>query len=164
MVGTGSDAPWTDEFASMNDWGLPERWGTLQFPDVNGDGAEDVCTRHEYYIYCARSNKASGFESASPWSEAFGDSEGFAEVQFWSTLQFPDIDADGNSDICMRSSTGIQCATSTKSDLGAALLERRAGVDDRDRKGRLAPAFLEHSLHQVQCLTRYVMPAKAGIQ
>lgn len=95
-----SDAEWSDE----------NRWVTLAFADVNGDGAPDICGRHATGIMCAI-NAGSEFAPETLWTSEFGDSEGWhADPALYSTIRFVDLNGDGYADVCGRYGDGIRCA------------------------------------------------------
>ena len=117
-TGTGfgsafSGPAWSDAAG----WSTPSRYRTISFPDINGDGKADVCARSSDGVHCALST-GSGFgpDIAGPgWSDA----SGFSAAAYASTIQFPDVDGDGNADVCARAAAGITCALSTGSGFGA---------------------------------------------
>ena len=55
----------------------PSFWGTIRFPDVNGDGTADVCGRGGIGIVCGVSN---GTSFSSPKQSSSGLS-GLGEIQ-----------------------------------------------------------------------------------
>jgi hypothetical protein len=110
---TGDGGTWT---ASQS------HWGTILFPDLNGDGRADVCGRSSDGLLCALSTGTT-FSGASSWSSAFNDAAGFAgDSTRWGTIQFIDLDGDGRSDVCGRTSAGVICARSTGSAFRTATL------------------------------------------
>lgn len=102
---------WTGEFGAF--WSGDEAyWGTIQYPDVNGDGKADVCGRGYGGIICGLSNGTS-FSTPTVWSAAFSDINGWAShPSYWKTIQFPDLNNDGMADVCGRGIGGIYCALS----------------------------------------------------
>ena len=107
---TGS-ATWNTSFSDANGWASPEYYSTIQFPDVNGDGKADVCGRGRAGVYCAISNGSNAFTGVQLWA-AFPDSSGWNQVQYYSTISFPDLNNDGKADVCGRGSAGFYCGLS----------------------------------------------------
>ena len=100
---------WSDD----GGWDQPKYYTTIQFADVNGDGKADLCGRSSAGIVCAISDGA-GFttEIAGP---GWGDADGWDQVQYYSTIQFGDINGDGKADVCARGAAGIGCSLSNGS-------------------------------------------------
>ena len=98
-------------------WKRPEYYATIQLADVNGDGKSDVCARGPAGITCATS---SGTSFATPFAgPAWSDAAGWNVANQYRTIRFADIDGDGKSDVCGRSSDGMHCALSTGTGFGA---------------------------------------------
>jgi MYXO-CTERM domain-containing protein len=98
-------------------WNTPNRYRTIRFPDIDGDGEADVCGRSSDGIHCSLST-GTGFgpDIAGPgWSDATG----WSVAAYASTIQFPDVNGDGKADVCARGAAGITCALSTGSGFGA---------------------------------------------
>ncbi len=108
---------WESNFSDANGWHLdPSYWGTIQFPDINGDGMDDVCGRAVSGMYCSISNGAAhvGF---SNWQPALGDAGGWnADPSYWATIQFPEVSGDGMADVCGRAASGIYCGPAALDD------------------------------------------------
>lgn len=103
---------WTSSFSTPTGWASsPSYWQTISFPDVNGDGLDDVCGRGGAGVYCALS-LSTHFETLYKYTSEFGNAAGWTQESRFSTLQFPDIDGDGSADICGRDAAGIRCAVS----------------------------------------------------
>jgi hypothetical protein len=128
----GSATVWESSFSDANGWnGSASRFGTIQLPDLDGDGRADICGRNEGGVYCARSNGTNGFGAASLWANAFSDANGWAERQArWGTIQFPDVNGDGRADICGRGSDGVSCAISSGTTFGSVTVWASAYGDD----------------------------------
>ncbi len=128
---------WDGVFKSP-EWTAQENWGTIQFPDLNGDGMADLCGRDSTGVICALST-GEAFEVAAPWTTAFNDGTGWSGSDSWGTIQFPDINADGMSDICGRSEFGIWCAISNGIDGFSDLEHWQTAFNNAD--GWLAPEY-----------------------
>jgi hypothetical protein len=88
-------------------------WGTIQFPDVNGDGKADICARGAGGVGCGLSNGTSAFSATTTWAAQFSDAAGLStSPTLWGTIQFPDLNGDGKADICARTTSGIDCGLS----------------------------------------------------
>jgi RHS repeat-associated protein len=85
---------------------------TLQFADVTGDGRQDACIRMDYGVQCYPSN-GGRFEYVASWDTGVFSNALSNGADNWRTLQFPDVNADGRADVCMRRDTGLQCLLST---------------------------------------------------
>ena len=126
-VSTGSSfsAPsmWSTSFSNAHDWHTQEYyWGTIRLADVNGDGKADVCGRGSGGVSCAVSNGTS-FNAATDWTTDYSNAQGWgSHPSYWGTLEFPDVDGDGNADLCGRGAAGIFCSISTGSSFGTATL------------------------------------------
>ncbi|WP_437621653.1 hypothetical protein [Sorangium sp. So ce1151] len=113
--GTSFEAPssWTNDYSNANGWANAESfWGTIKYPDLNGDGKQDVCGRAAYGINCGLSNGAS-FDTPYIWSSNYSNANGWADAEFfWGTVEHPDLNGDGKQDVCGRAANGLVCALS----------------------------------------------------
>lgn len=79
--------------------------------DLNDDGRADVCGRAATGVRCALSSGAA-FGSQTLWSASFSDANSWnAGPHYYSTIGFPDLDADGGADLC--GGGGVSCAFSS---------------------------------------------------
>lgn len=92
-------------------WNLPQYYSTIRFPDINGDGRADVCARDNAGIVCYVSTGA-GFSTTQIRGPVWSDAAGWNSPEYYSTIQFPDVNGDGKADVCARSSSGISCSLS----------------------------------------------------
>jgi hypothetical protein len=120
-AGFGTVTTWSSHYSDQNGWAAgPEYYGTIQFPDVNGDGRDDVCGRDDNGIVCASSNGATAFNTATLVQPGFSDASFWNGAQhLWGTIQFPDVNGDGKADVCGRHSAGIDCAVWTGASFSA---------------------------------------------
>lgn len=118
FVGMG---PWSASFGDGDDWnGHPSLWSTIQFADINDDGADDICGRGYAGVYCARSRPLLfDFEPPTLWTSQFSD-QSWTLPQYYETLQLADINGDGNADICGRGIAGLYCGISVGNEFLAA--------------------------------------------
>jgi hypothetical protein len=114
---------WNTTFGDANGWHTgPQYYGTLAYPDVNGDGKADACGRSAAGVSCAVSNGAA-FVTYSLWGASFSDANGWnIGPQYYETLAYPDVNGDGKADVCGRGGAGVYCAISNgTSFVGSAL-------------------------------------------
>ncbi len=120
-VGFGGGSVWSDVYDNASGWNAgPEHWGTLRFVDIDGDGAADVCGRNDDLVNCRLSNGVDGFDGGTVQATGFDNGAGWDNPDQWSTIDFPDLDGDGDADVCGRSEGGLQCALFDGTDFGAA--------------------------------------------
>lgn len=121
-TGTGFDtvSMWTSNFTDAGGWlSGPQYWDTIEFPDLDGDGKQDVCGRSITGLYCALSF-GTGFGAFTTWASNYSDANGWSSApQYWDTIEYPDLNGDGKQDVCGRNTGGLQCALSTGSGFGA---------------------------------------------
>lgn len=118
----GSTTVWQSNFSDADGWNsAPEYYNTIRFPDVNGDGQSDVCGRAGAGIKCAMSSNTS-FGSLSLWGSGFSDAGGWTSLEYYSTIQYPDLDGDGKADVCGRGASGVKCSLSSGSGFGSLSL------------------------------------------
>jgi RHS repeat-associated protein len=86
----------------------PYYYETIQWPDINGDGRQDICWRRAAGISCALSNGT----SFSPWVisawPTWSDEAGWKDVSNYSTIRFVDFDGDGKADLLGRTDAGMR--------------------------------------------------------
>ncbi len=111
-----SGPAWSD----AGGWGSSAAYyGTIQYPDLNGDGKADICGRAESGITCYLSSGA-GF-STTVTGPAWNNTGGWTNDRYYATIQYPDLNGDGKADICGRAESGITCYLSTGSGFSTAV-------------------------------------------
>jgi hypothetical protein len=118
-TGFGTVTRWSAQYGDDTGWGLEQYYSTIQYMDLNGDGLPDVCGRGGDGLFCALNlGTGAGFAAGSMWSLIPSDANGFTMPQYYSTIQFPDLNGDGLADMCVRSGDGIGCSINTGSGTG----------------------------------------------
>jgi Trypsin/FG-GAP-like repeat len=100
---------WNTDFSDANGWSAAKYYVSVDYPDVNKDGYSDVCGRGTMGVSCALSDGAK-FKTATLWSSAFSDAGGWGDSKYYSSIRYPDLNADGRPDVCGRGQGGIWCA------------------------------------------------------
>jgi N,N-dimethylformamidase beta subunit-like protein/VCBS repeat protein len=91
-------------FRNLDGSDAPDRYRTLRFGDLDGDGRDDVCMRTAADISCALA-RADRFADATPWSTRFAG----ATHANWELV---DVDGDGRMDLCGVDGGQLACARS----------------------------------------------------
>ena len=60
-----------------------------------------------------------GFKTTGPSRTGMSDASGWDKPQYYSTIQFADINGDGKADLCGRDSQGVQCSLTNAAGTGA---------------------------------------------
>lgn len=111
----------SNQFLDWHGWNQAPYGTTIQFGDVNGDGAADVCGRGGGNIYCGVSQpglqRFAGADQGAA-SLAFPYWHGWNEDNHYETIVMTDADGDGREDICGRGQDGIYCAISESTLFG----------------------------------------------
>lgn len=126
------DGPaWSDE----NGWGETRFWSTIRLADANGDGKTDVCARHSARFGCHLSD-GSGFGAEIPGPE-LSDAAGWGDAKYFGTIRMADVNGDGKTDVCARSSSRFHCWLSD----GDGFSTEVAGPELSDASGWGAPKY-----------------------
>ncbi len=98
---------------------LPDAYGmdqvqyydTIRLADVNADALLDLCIRGPNGLACYLNN-GSNF-STEVDGPGLADAYGWGQVQYYSTIEMPDINGDGRADACVRGPDRMYCWPST---------------------------------------------------
>jgi peptidoglycan/xylan/chitin deacetylase (PgdA/CDA1 family) len=108
-----SEGPWTSSFSNAEGWDNdPSYYRSIRLADIDGDGDDDICGRASTGLVCAKSN-GSSFGTPKLWTSRFGNADGWGSSKYGPTIQFGDLDGDGDADVCGRGIDGLWCARSS---------------------------------------------------
>jgi hypothetical protein len=110
---------WESSLSDAAGFDQPKYYRTIAYPDLNGDGRDDICVRRSSGIWCALSNGDSAFTGGKQWSTFFSDSGGWDQPKYYETIAFAKINDDDLPDVCGRFSDGIYCAMNNGSGFGS---------------------------------------------
>ncbi len=95
--------PWSDK----EGWDAPPYYATIQLADVDGDGKVDACARGYAGIECyLASGQGFGTKITGP---AWSDPSGWSAPQYYTSIQYADVNGDGKTDVCGRAAAGLLC-------------------------------------------------------
>ena len=119
-------------------WGEPRYYSTIRFVDLDDDGKADVCYRGAYGLFCRQSQSSGGLVAMAPETMVapLTDAAGWGLPEYYGTIRYADLDADGHRDVCYRSSLGVECRRLTD---GATI----AGPPLTDAAGWRNPALYQ---------------------
>lgn len=107
---------WSD----ASGWAKPEYYGTILYPDINGDGKADICGRTADGVICQLFDGAAfGPPLTGP---AWSDAAGWNEPKYYSTIGAADVNHDGRDDLCARTADGVICAPSNGHGFDATIV------------------------------------------
>lgn len=93
-----------------SNWQRADQFETIQYADLNADGADDVCGRASDGLRCALSNRANGFGALVLYSGTFGNhAEWDNGSEYWRTIKLADLNGDRRADVCGRAIRGMVC-------------------------------------------------------
>lgn len=95
-------------------WQFPEFYTTIRTGDVNGDGLDDVCGRSSDFYHCWLGD-GSAFPTLVDGPD-WTDAGGWTRPRYYRTIRLADIDADGDLDVCARTSQDFRCHRWTGDD------------------------------------------------
>ncbi|HEX6865025.1 MAG TPA: FG-GAP-like repeat-containing protein, partial [Thermoanaerobaculia bacterium] len=108
-------------WSNASDWNRMDRYSTILYPDLDGDGGADVCARAAEGITCALFT-GTGFAAPQPTSVAWSDAAGWRDSDQYGTIAFPDLNGDGLADVCGRRPDGqMSCFLGSGGDFVTAV-------------------------------------------
>jgi hypothetical protein len=127
-------------FSNTNGWDTVSHYATIQYPDITGDARADVCGRGFGGVFCAVDDGTGKLVNGAQWETTFSDSTGWTQPQYYSTIQFPNVDNDANhrADVCARGIGGILCGLSNGSSFSTPTVWQS---DFRDTAGWNQPQY-----------------------
>jgi hypothetical protein len=99
-------------FSNDAGFGADERWATLRYLDLDGDGRGDVCGRAATGVQCVRST-GTDWDPVTIEGPAWTDARGWSAADRSGTLRVGDVDGDGMDDLCGRDASGFVCHLAT---------------------------------------------------
>lgn len=99
----GNPPVWADRFG----WGGAEYYRTIRCADIDGDGQAEILVRSHSNIQGVKYDKASQSYVAIPDGPAFSDDSGWGSPEYYTTIQYGDIDGDNCDELIARDEHGI---------------------------------------------------------
>jgi hypothetical protein len=87
--------PPTPAWGDIGGWDQPQYYGTIQLADIDGDGRAELIGRGPSGILVNRFDTASDAWIAKNPGPPLSDTADWDQPQYYSTIQFADIDGDG---------------------------------------------------------------------
>ncbi|MDO5519327.1 MAG: FG-GAP-like repeat-containing protein [bacterium] len=115
---------WNDE----NNWNQEQYYSTIQCADIDGDGIDELLARDPEGIVAYKYTEQGWIELAD--GPALSDQKGWGSPQYYSTIQYADIDGDGVDELLARDPFGIVAYKYTEQ--GWIELGRGPGLSDQD--------------------------------
>jgi hypothetical protein len=107
-AGFNAGTIWSGDFTDAGGWNAAMYANTIGFPRLSGGVA--VCGRGFAGIVCYLPNAArTAFTTPTATLTDFSNGGGWNVPQYYSTIQYGDVDADNFDDICARGIAGIHC-------------------------------------------------------
>ena len=96
ITGFAAATIWASAFSDAAGFnGDATNWGTIQFPDLNGDGKADVCGRGPTGVVCGWSNGTSAFATGN-WLDRYTDLDGSGtDLSYGATLSVANLNVSG---------------------------------------------------------------------
>jgi hypothetical protein len=102
------DGPMGDN-GDKDGWDQPQSYSTIQLADVDGDGQAELIGRGTDGIQTYHWNKAtSAWDALNQSDGLMSDANGWGHEKYYLTIQFADVDADGQAELIGRGANGIQ--------------------------------------------------------
>lgn len=83
-------------------------YSTIRLADVDGDEDLDLCVRTGHGIRCW-TWEGTNFGTTALEGPPLSDANGWAGIDFYKSIRFADVNADGKADVCARSMAGLHC-------------------------------------------------------
>jgi Concanavalin A-like lectin/glucanases superfamily/FG-GAP-like repeat len=99
--------PPTGLFADAAGWNQPQYYTTIQCADIDGDGQAELLARSGTGLLAYRYNRRTQEWAALPGGGMFPDAAGWDQPQYYATIQYADIDGDGQAELLARSGAGL---------------------------------------------------------
>jgi hypothetical protein len=100
--------PPTPAWGDIGGWDQPQYYATIQLADIDGDGRTELIGRGPSGILVNRFDTASHAWIAKNPGPPLSDTAHWDQPQYYTTIQFADIDGDGQSELVARGAGGIQ--------------------------------------------------------
>lgn len=108
LGGSNYHTLWTSNYSDSQGWNKPYYHDTIRFADINGDRYTDVCGRSANGMVCSLSDGRE-FRAMQNWSTEFSNGNGWAEPQYYRTIDLYDQNNDGRADVCATGLRGYFC-------------------------------------------------------
>ncbi len=100
--------PPTPAWGDIGGWDQPQYYATIQLADIDGDGRAELIARGPSGILVNRFDSASHAWIAKKPGPPLSDAARWDQPQYYATIQFADVDGDGQAELVARGSDGIQ--------------------------------------------------------
>ncbi|MGI9073322.1 MAG: FG-GAP repeat domain-containing protein [Bryobacteraceae bacterium] len=98
----------TPAWGDIGRWDQPQYYATIQVADIDGDGRAELLGRGPSGILVNNFDTASHAWIAKNPGPPLSDTAHWDQPQYYTTIQFADIDGDGRSELVARGPDGIQ--------------------------------------------------------
>ena len=108
FVGTWSALPVQNFLTDAGDYNQANRYRTIQLGDIDGDGKEELIIRSNEGIRTYRFDTSQNHWVFLLLGPALSNANGWNNEEFYSTIQFADIDGDGSQELLARAAAGMR--------------------------------------------------------
>jgi hypothetical protein len=88
-------------------WGVPPYYTTIHVADIDGDGADELLIRGPSNLIVHRFASNTRQWMIEPLGPSLSDAEGWNQPEYFSTIQYADVDGDGAMELIARGASGI---------------------------------------------------------